>query len=165
MPSEDYYEGRRAMTTEESAQAQRNKQVVRALYDAILRPDGPDLEAIEAVYDENYVVEFNWGHPDYRGRWWSAEENIPARMRLIHLIRSDFGPVGAILADGPSRVVSLITNEGTDLAGKPWKTDVIHLFELANGKLTRERVFFQDQVLLRDIALEREAAERETAQQ
>jgi ketosteroid isomerase-like protein len=166
MTRDDYYEGRRPMTSEEYAQAQYNKEVVRNLYDAILRPEGPDWAAIKAAHADEYSVEFNWGHPDYRGKLWNAENNMDARMRLIKLTASDSkqATIDAILADGPTRVVSLITNAGADLSGKPWKTTVVQVLELTDGKITSERMFFQDQVLLRDIALEREAAESVAAQ-
>ncbi|QFY09733.1 hypothetical protein GBF35_26530 [Nonomuraea phyllanthi] len=62
-----------------------------------------------------------------------------------------------LVADGPTRVV-VATNGGTDIHGNPWRMTVLELVDVANGKITRKRPFYQDTTLLRDISLQREAA-------
>ncbi|MGJ6968850.1 hypothetical protein ACSDR0_43805 [Streptosporangium sp. G11] len=50
------------------------------------------------------------------------------------------------------------TNSGTDIHGNPWRMTVLELVDVANGKITKKRSFYQDTALLREISLEREAA-------
>lgn len=149
------------MPSEQPTQADLNRDLVRRYYDTILDPAGPDFAAIEAFCAADHVDEFNWGHPD-SGAFTGADA-MPARQRMIRLIGSDHtkATIDEIIADGPTRVVGLITNGGTDLAGNPWSMTVIQLMEVVDGKITSTRNFFQNAALLRDMALEREAAERE----
>jgi ketosteroid isomerase-like protein len=55
-------------------------------------------------------------------------------------------------------VVVVATNSGTDIHGNSWKTTVLELVDVTDGKIVKKRSFYQDTALLRDISLEREQA-------
>ncbi|MDP4511507.1 nuclear transport factor 2 family protein [Nonomuraea turcica] len=135
-----------------------NKEVVRRFYEAVLRvPGGPDFATIKELTDEQ-EIELNWGHPD-SGVYGGAAIG-PARHRMHELTRLDISAISIdeLIADGPTRVVVVATNSGTDIHGNPWRMTVLELVDVANGKITKKRSFYQDTALLRDISLEREAA-------
>lgn len=82
---------------------------------------------------------------------------------MHHLIGLDVAAIGIdeLIAEGPTRVVVVATNSGTDLHGTPWSMTVLELvdvIDVIDGKITKKRSFYQDTALLRDISLEREAA-------
>jgi len=146
------------VTHAHAAQAERNKDVVRRFYEAVLRvPGGPDFATIKDLTDEQ-EVELNWGHPDsgiHRGA-----AIAPARHRMHRLTGLDLAAISIdeLIAEGPARVVVVATNRGIALHGAPWTMTVLELVDVVNGKITKKRSFYQDTALLRDISLEREAA-------
>ena len=64
--------------------------------------------------------------------------------------------IDELIADGPTRVVVVATNSGTDVHGAPWKMTVLELVDVVDGKIAKKRSFYQDTARLRDISLERE---------
>ncbi|MEU9090001.1 nuclear transport factor 2 family protein [Streptomyces sp. NPDC087901] len=146
------------MTSDSPTRADLNKEVVRRFYRAVLRtPGGPDFATIEELTDEQ-EVELNWGHPD-SGVHKGAQIG-PARRRMHELTGLDLTTItiDELTADGPTRVVVVATNTGSDIHGNPWRMTVLELVDVVNGKITKKRSFYQDTALLRDISLEREAA-------
>ncbi|WP_433380484.1 nuclear transport factor 2 family protein [Streptosporangium sp. CA-115845] len=103
-------------------------------------------------------IELNWGHPDSGVHRGAAIG--PARHRMHELTGLDIPAISIdeLIADGPTRVVVVATNSGTDIHGNPWRMTVLELVDVANGKITKKRLFYQDTALPRDISLEREAA-------
>lgn len=146
------------MPSENPTQSELNKEVVRRFYEAVLRvPGGPDFATIKELADEQ-EIELNWGHPDSGVSRGAAIG--PARHRMHELTGLDISAIGIdeLIADGPTRVVVVATNSGTDLHGNPWRMTVLELVDVENGKITKKRSFYQDTALLRDISLQREAA-------
>ncbi|KAB8189062.1 hypothetical protein FH608_042145 [Nonomuraea phyllanthi] len=146
------------MPSENPTQPELNKEVVRRFYEAVLRvPGSPDFATIEELTDEQ-EIELNWGHPASGVHRGAAIG--PARHRMHELTGLDIQAVSIeeLVADGPTRVVVVATNGGTDIHGNPWRMTVLELVDVANGKITRKRSFYQDTALLRDISLQREAA-------
>ncbi|GHE35187.1 MULTISPECIES: nuclear transport factor 2 family protein [Streptomyces] len=138
--------------------ADRNKDVVRRFYEAVLRePGGPDFATIRELTDEQ-EVELNWGHPDSGVHRGAAIGPARHRMHLLTGMDPSALVVEELLAEGPTRVVVVATNSGTDVHGVPWTMTVLELVDVVDGRITRKRSFYQDTALLRDIALEREAA-------
>jgi ketosteroid isomerase-like protein len=138
--------------------AERNKDVVRRFYEAVLRePGGPDFATIHELTDEQ-EVELNWGHPDSGVHRGAAIGPARHRMHLLTGMDPSALVVEELLAEGPTRVVVVATNSGTDVHGTPWTMTVLELVDVVDGRITRKRSFYQDTALLRDIALEREAA-------
>ncbi|GAA5056556.1 hypothetical protein GCM10023259_039530 [Thermocatellispora tengchongensis] len=145
------------MSNEHPTQAELNKDVVRRFYEAVLRvPGGPDFATIRELADEQ-EVELNWGHPDSGIHKGAAIG--PARQRMHRLTGLDIAAISIdeLIADGPTRVVVVATNSGTDIHGNRWTMTVLELVDVVNGKITKKRSFYQDTALLRDISLEREA--------
>jgi ketosteroid isomerase-like protein len=148
----------KSMPSANPTQPELNKEVVRRFYEAVLRvPGGPDFATIKELTDEQ-EIELNWGHPDsgvYRG----AAIGL-ARHRMHELTGLDISAISIdeLIADGPTRVVVVATNSGTDIHGNPWRMTVLELVDVVHGKITKKRSFYQDTALLRDISLEREAA-------
>ncbi|GAA4662027.1 MULTISPECIES: nuclear transport factor 2 family protein [Amycolatopsis] len=145
------------MSRERPTQAELNKDVVRRFYEAVLRASGgPDFATIKELSDE-HEVELNWGHPDSGVHKGAAIG--PARERMHELTGLDVGAISIdeLIAEGPTRVVVVATNSGTDVHGTPWTMTVLELVDVVDGKITKKRSFYQDTALLRDIALEREA--------
>lgn len=146
------------MPRENPTQPELNKEVVRRFYEAVLRVSGgPDFATIKELTDEQ-EIELNWGHPD-SGLHRGAAIGL-ARHRMHELTGLDISAISIdeLIADGPTRVVVVATNSGTDIHGNPWRMTVLELVDVANGKITKKRSFYQDTALLRDISLEREAA-------
>ncbi|EGG43805.1 hypothetical protein SGM_6146 [Streptomyces griseoaurantiacus M045] len=138
--------------------ADRNKDVVRRFYEAVLRePGGPDFATIRELTDEQ-EVELNWGHPDSGVHRGAAIGPVRHRMHLLTGMDPSALVVEELLAEGPTRVVVVATNSGTDVHGVPWTMTVLELVDVVDGRITRKRSFYQDTALLRDIALESEAA-------
>ena len=153
------------MSSERPTQAELNKDVVRRFYEAVLRvPGGPDFAAAGELADEQ-EVELNWGHPDSGVHRGAAIG--PARHRMHRLTGLDITAIGIdeLIAEGPTRVVVVATNSGTDVRGARWTMSVLELVDVVNGKITRKRSFYQDTALLRDISLEREAVFAQQAAQ
>ncbi|MFF1401079.1 nuclear transport factor 2 family protein [Streptomyces sp. NPDC058287] len=146
------------MTSGHPPRADLNKDVVLRFYEAVLRvPGGPDFAAINELSDER-EVELNRGHPDSGTHRRAAIG--PARRRMHRLTGLDVAAIGIdeLIAEGPTRVVVVATNSGTDVHGTPWSMTVLELVDVIDGKITKKRSFYQDTALLRDISLDREAA-------
>jgi ketosteroid isomerase-like protein len=146
------------MAGEHPTQADQNKDVVRRFYEAVLRtPGGPDFATIKELTDEQ-EVELNWGHPDSGVHTGAAIG--PARHKMHDLTGLDVAAISIdeLIAEGPTRVVVVATNSGTDIHGTRWTMTVLELVDVVRGKITKKRSFYQDTTLLRDISLEREKA-------
>jgi ketosteroid isomerase-like protein len=145
------------MTHQNPENAELNKDVVRRFYEAVLTTPGPDFATIKALTDEQ-EVELNWGHPE-SGVYFGADIG-PARHRMHQLTGLDVTAItiDELIADGPSRVVVVATNSGTDIHNNSWKMTVLELVDVRDGKIVKKRSFYQDTALLRDISLEREQA-------
>jgi pimeloyl-ACP methyl ester carboxylesterase/ketosteroid isomerase-like protein len=156
------------MTTEQMIQAERNKEVVAGFYAALMRRDdhgnlsGDDLALVADFFEHEQELEINLGHP-YGGVFKGPAEIALGRHRMHELCGFTHRDheQDENIADGPTRVVCIGTNHGTDLAGNPWSMTVIELVDVADGHVVKKRVFFQDPVLLWNIAVEREAALKE----
>jgi ketosteroid isomerase-like protein len=149
------------MTSEQLSQAERNKAAVSRAYAALGRHD---FAAAGEVLGSQEMIELNYSHP--AGGVFHGADVGKARQRFSQL--TGFDGVGTtideVIADGPTRVIALITNEGNGVDGKRWSMTCIHVLDVVDEKIINQRVFFQDTALLRDIAVANEAKEQATVE-
>lgn len=138
------------MMTEQSS-AERNVEVVKGVFDAVARGD---QAAAQAPYDENFVIEFNWGHPASGA--FQGDKIYEGRMTMITLLGLTDVQLRTVIADGPSRVVVLADGKGTDAGGEPWSIPAVQLYTFENGKIIRVSHMFTGHARLLEIARGRE---------
>ncbi|WP_405680643.1 hypothetical protein OG239_04885 [Streptomyces sp. NBC_00868] len=109
--------------------AEANKDVVRRFYEAALREGGPDFATLKDLSDEQ-EVELNWGHPGSGVHHGAAI--VPARHGMHRLTGLDVAAIriDELIAEGPTRVVVVTTDSGTDIDGTPLTMTVIELVDV-----------------------------------
>ncbi|MEE1797689.1 MULTISPECIES: nuclear transport factor 2 family protein [unclassified Streptomyces] len=144
-------------TTGQTEATERNREIVRRLYDGVI---SGDLSALAALRSPDYRVTQAPGHP-VPGTWTGDDAGV-AGGRVFAALGIEGLTVQEIVADGPHLVIGLVELHGTDAGGAPWTMPVAEYFHLEDGLITDIRPYYWDLVEVRRIAGHRAEAAHES---
>ncbi|MER6958758.1 nuclear transport factor 2 family protein [Streptomyces sp. NPDC000618] len=134
-------------TTDITEVTERNRDVVRRLYDSVM---SGDLSGIAPLRSADYRLTQAPGHPVPGTR--IGDDASAAGGLVFSALGIEGLTVQEIVADGPYRVIGLVELFGKDADGQPWTMPVAECFKVEDGVITDIRPYYWDMVEVQRIA-------------